>query len=397
MNEPWSKRHKLEFQNCQYNLSNSFAQPLSQPELLQYTQQSLQNDPSAAASLLSLYHQHDLTYVPNGGSLDLRRDIARVVYRDRLSADDILLFPGGQVALQTASLAFARDGCHSVVFTPGYQSTVESPLWAPRNGGLTRIARRPESRWQVDPREVRAAMRENTRFVIWNEPWNPGGTVATAELQREMIEICRANEAVLLCDEVYRLLEHDGDAVRLDPVAVAYEKGISAVTVSKPWGGCGISIGWLACRDRNVIRRLADVQYFGTACVSRASEIQARMVLASSDAILKDRLEIIRKNKELLREFVEERYGEWFSWIRPTAGAIAFVEFRGPWTAEELGRRLAAEGISIKPAYCFVAEVTPDLERYFRVGFGERKMPLALEALARFVESHKHLWRESGR
>ena len=59
-------------------------------------------------------------------------------------------------------------------------------------------------------------------------------------------------------------------------------------------------------------------------------------------------------------------------------------------------RELAAEGISIKPAYCFSDAVTDDID-YFRVGFGEEKMPAALEAFAAFVEKRKDAWRRGMR
>ena len=217
------------------------------------------------------------------------------------------------------------------------------------------------------------------------------------ELQQEVVSICREHGITILCDEVYRLLEHSDD-IRIPTMANAYERGISAVTMSKPWGGCGITIGWLACQDATMVQRLVDVQYFGTACVSRASEIQARMVLKVSDTILKERKEILLKNKALLQDFIENRYSEWFEWRRPNAGAIAFVRFKGPWTSAELGKHLAEASISIKPAYCFADdEVEGDVEDYFRVGFGELKMPLSLEALGKFVDAHKRGWRTSGK
>eukprot|EP00581_Thalassiosira_minuscula_P006710 CAMPEP_0183705932 /NCGR_PEP_ID=MMETSP0737-20130205/2888_1 /TAXON_ID=385413 /ORGANISM="Thalassiosira miniscula, Strain CCMP1093" /LENGTH=390 /DNA_ID=CAMNT_0025933199 /DNA_START=162 /DNA_END=1334 /DNA_ORIENTATION=- len=386
MNEPWSKRHKREFKSCKYSLSNSFAQPLSMPELIAKVKDSGDNQ-----SLIDLYHNHPLDYVPNGGSIDLRRDIARVVYDDQLPAENILVFPGGQVALQTAALAFARGG-HSIVFTPGYQSTVESPRWVVGNEGITKLVRRPENEWQVDPTELKEAIRPNTKFLIWNEPYNPGGVVASAQLQQEVIDICKDHGIVILCDEVYRLLEHN-DELRLPPMANAYERGISAVTMSKPWGGCGITIGWLACSNAEMVQRMVDVQYFGTACVSRASEIQARMVLSVSQIILEERKEILLRNKAALQEFIENRYKEWFHWIRPNAGAIAFVKFKGPWSSVELGRHLAEASISMKPAYCFTDSVEGEVEDYFRVGFGERKMLLALEALGEFVDAHAESWR----
>ena len=355
--------------------------------------------------LIELYHRHDLGYVPNGGSLDLRRDIARAIYGDELSAEDhVLVFPGGQIAIQTAALAFANDGCHSIVFTPGYQSAVQSPRWAAGNGGVTEIPRLPEDDWQVDPAKLREAIRPDTRFLILNEPHNPGGVVMTSSLQREVIGICRERSIIILCDEVYRLLEHDAD-LRLPTMANAYERGISVVAMSKPWGGCGINIGWLACRDADMVRRMADVQYFGCACVSRASEIQARMVLSVSEIILKERMGIILENKGKLVDFIEGEFREWFEWSRPNAGAIAFVKFKGPWTSEVLGKHLAEEaGISIKPAYCFADDTTAaggggggcgGVENYFRIGYGEKKIAPALEALREFVVAHEAAWRRA--
>merc|ERR1740130_727296 len=127
---------------------------------------------------------------------------------------------------------------------------------------------------------------------------------------------------------------------------------MSCVTLSKPWGACGVTIGWIALQDMELREKLVDVQYFGTACPSRASEIQAIMVLRSSDTILERNMRIILRNKSLLERFIAD-YSDLFEWVRPNAGAIAFVRFKGPLTSMELGDELAAVGISIKPAYCF--------------------------------------------
>ena len=89
--------------------------------------------------------------------------------------------------------------------------------------------------------------------------------------------------------------------------------------LSKPWGGCGITIGWLAFQDLTLKQRLVDVQYFGTASPSRASELQAIMALRASDAILQRNMAIIRSNLKLLDSFIA-RHADLFEWVRPTAG-----------------------------------------------------------------------------
>lgn len=137
-----------------------------------------------------------------------------------------------QVALQTAAFALAKD-CHSITFTPGYQSTVETPLHA--GGNCTQIRLRASNGWQIDLDEVQAAIREDTRYIVINQPYNPAGTLMSPELHAELIAIADAHGIYILSDEVYRLLEHDPKD-RLSAMADAYHRGISVVTVSKPWG-----------------------------------------------------------------------------------------------------------------------------------------------------------------
>ena len=190
------------------------------------------------------------------------------------------------------------------------------------------------------------------------------------------------------------MLEHD-PSDRLPAMATAYSRGISVVTLSKPWGACGVTVGWVASRDRDLIDAVADAQYFGTACPARSSELQALMVLRASDVILQRNLAIARRNKGLLEAFMA-RHGDLFTWVPPRAGAIAALRFLGPMTSAALGEALASEGIAIKPAYCFAGdgEVAAE-DDYFRVGFGEETVPAALEALGRFVEAREAAWREA--
>jgi len=379
--EPWSRRHKEVIRGTRFSLSSSFAQPLESKELVELA--LARGD----EGIVELFREHSLDYTPMGGSLDLRREIA-ALYGPAIGADNIVVFPGAQVALQVAARAILDEDSHSIVFTPGYQSVQEAPRL--EGYSTTTVRRRPEDGWQIDPAAVEASMRPNTKYMVLNEPYNPAGTLMSARLQQRLVDLAAGNDMHVLSDEVYRFLEHD-PADRLPALADVYRRGLSVGTLSKPWGGCGITIGWIALQDLELKEKLIDVQYFGTACPGRASEIQAMMVLRASEEILQRNLTIIRRNLALLDDFLTANE-ELFEWVRPTAGAIAFVRFKGPLSSEELGAQLAQAGISIKPAYVF----TKDLRHYgdyFRIGFGEDGMPAALGALAEFVEERRGAWR----
>lgn len=389
---PWSKRHKKVTKaasgGLSFSLSNSFAQPLTTQELVEW---SLERGDQA---LVDEYYNHSLEYTANSGSVDLREAIANL-YGPKISADNIIVFPGAQVALQTAARAICHDDMHAITFTPGYQSVVAGPAYAGA-GSLTQIPLHPSNGWQIQIPLVQEALRDNTEYIVINEPYNPAGTLMSKSNQDELIHLARKHDTkiYILCDEVYRLLEHNPDADRLPAMADAHEHGLSVVTLSKPWGGCGISIGWIATQDKELLDRISDLQYFGTACPSRASELQAIMCLRESDRILQRNLTIIRQNLVKLSQFIKD-YDELFHWIPPTAGAIAAIRFKGPLSSEELGDALAQAGIGIKPNYCFQDSATVDKEMdYFRVGFGEAKMPAALDALRRFVDEHKSEWQQ---
>ena len=386
---PWSKKHKQVTRastgGLQYSLSNSFAQPLTSSELLQLTKDRGDTD------LVDLYLSHSLEYTPNGGSLDLRKEIANL-YGPSITHANILVFPGAQVVIPTVARALVGGGAgHAISFSPGYQSVVQAAAHV--GGSLTTIPLNPANGWQIDVDEVEKAIRpKDTKYIVINEPYNPAGTLMSSETQGKLAALAKKYDIHILCDEVYRLIEHD-PSDRIDAMADAYERGISIVTLSKPWGSCGVTIGWVATQDLTLLDAISDCQYFGCACPSRASEIQAMMVLRSSDWILERNIRIIRRNKALLEQFMT-KYTDLFTWVHPRAGAIAAIRFLGPLTSAELGAELAMEGIGIKPAYCFADKVVEERD-YFRVGFGEEKMPAVLEALDLFVEKRKDDWRRA--
>ena len=381
--EPWSKRHKKITGRAAFSLSNSFVEPLTNRELISL---SLARGDQ---KIVDEFHQHSLVYTPNGGSLDLRQEIARL-YGANICAENILVFSGGQIALQTAATAIVDKNSHTIVFSPGYQSVQQAPVQA--GSQVTTIQLYAEDNWQIDPKMVEATIQKNTRYMVINEPYNPAGTLMKLKVQQKLRAIADKNAIYILADEVYRLLEHDAND-RLPAMAECYKKGLSVCTLSKPWGGCGVTIGWIALQDMDLKQKLIDVQYFGSTCPSRASEIQAIMTLRASDIILQEKLSIIHHNLSLLDQFFAD-YADLFEWVRPNAGAIAFVKFKGPLTSDELGIQLAESGISIKPAYVFMTDVK-GYEDYFRIGYGERNMPKALSALIEFVDSHRSQWQQS--
>jgi aspartate/methionine/tyrosine aminotransferase len=191
--EPWSKKHKRVTGGLPHNLSNSFAEPLSHAELVEHCVRR------GDRKLVDAYNNHSLEYTPNGGSLDLRQEIAKL-YGPSIGAENVLVFAGAQVALQTAALALLDSNAHAIVFTPGYQSVQEAPVHA--GSAVTRIQLTAASGWQIDLLAVQAAIRPSTKYIVVNLPHNPSGTLLSREAQAQLTAIAEPRGIYIMSDEV---------------------------------------------------------------------------------------------------------------------------------------------------------------------------------------------------
>ena len=51
---------------------------------------------------------------------------------------------------------------------------------------MTRIELKASNGWQIEVEEVAAAIRDDTRYMVINEPYNPAGTLMSKEVQSQL-------------------------------------------------------------------------------------------------------------------------------------------------------------------------------------------------------------------
>ncbi|MDA9770798.1 pyridoxal phosphate-dependent aminotransferase [Emcibacteraceae bacterium] len=357
----------------------SSAEPLTHKELIKWTRENGDD------ALINLFNDHSLGYADNGGSQDVREEIA-TLYDDSISADNVVIFPGAQTAMTITTLAMIHNGDHAVIITPSYQSLEEGVKYA--GGTVTRVGLTPENNWQIDVDAVRNAIQDNTKYLIFNDPHNPSGSLLKENIKKELVSIAEEKDILILSDEVYRLLEINPDD-RSNSIAEMTQNGIALGTMAKPWGAGGACIGWAVCQDKTIIEKIRKAQHLFAVCVSRAGEIQARMVVRASNQIIERNINIIKDNLKLLDVFFDEN-SDLFEWMKPEAGGTGFVKFKGPITSDELAKELLEEGILVFPSYIFDCE--DNLKQYFRIGFSRKTMPAALDAFKEFVDERRAQW-----
>ncbi|KAJ4392568.1 hypothetical protein N0V85_006947, partial [Neurospora sp. IMI 360204] len=101
-------------------------------------------------------------------------------------------------------------------------------------------------------------------------------------------------------------------------------------STSKSLALAGLRLGWIASRSPSFLRAIASARDYTAISVSQLDDQIASYALGPTvlPALLERNLDLARTNLALLTEFVEGKYGKVCSWVRPTAGTTALVQFR---------------------------------------------------------------------
>ena len=328
-------------------------------------------EPGAAEAFAALR----LGYSETAGDPGLRGEIASLYAG--IGADDILVFSGAEEAIFVFMNAVLRAGDHVLVHSPCYPSLAS----VARAAGCPVTSWQAEagSGWALDPGDLAALAGPATRAVVVNFPHNPTGYLPERERFAAVVDFARDRGLVLFSDEVYRFLEYDA-AGRLPAACEIYEKGVSLGVMSKSFGLAGLRLGWVACRDRGILRAMAALKDYTTICAAAPSEFLAAVALRRREAVLGRCLGIVGANLELLDHFLARHAGR-FSWVRPRAGPVAFPALRSGGADGFCARLLAETGVLLAPGRLFVGGAD-----HFRVGFGRADFAAGLADLDRFLD-----------
>jgi aspartate/methionine/tyrosine aminotransferase len=350
---------------ARYHMTASDAESLTLGELLAY----------ASEEDRAAFEQARLGYSETFGAPDLRAAIAGTY--DTAEAEDILCFAGAEEGLYAAMRVLLGPDDHAVVVTPNYQSAETLPV---STCAVTGVPLDAEDGWRLDIDRVAAALRPETKLVSVNFPNNPTGKILERDRFDALIALCRARGLWLFSDEVFRLLDRD-EARRLPQAADLYERALSLGVLSKAYGLPGLRLGWIACKDRELLQRLERYKHFLSICNPVPSERLAVIALKAREPILKRNRDLANANVARLDAFFAE-FPELFEWTTPDGGCIGFPRYLGADGVETFTRRLVEEaGVLLAPASIYRSDLGETPADRFRIGYGRADMDEGLAAL----------------
>jgi aspartate/methionine/tyrosine aminotransferase len=267
-------------------------------------------------------------------------------------------------------------GDHVIVHSPCYQSLTEV---ARALGCEVSLWKADEaSGWALDLDRLRKLLQPRTRVVVINSPHNPTGYLMPQEDFEDLIKLSNHHGFLIFSDEVYRFLEYE-EGAGLPALCDRDERGVSLGVMSKSFGLAGLRIGWIATRNKELLRDLTVFKDYTTICNSAPSEFLAALALRNRIPIIARNRHIIRDNLGLLNTFFQ-KHDERFTWTQPEAGPIAFPLLK-KGDVVSLCRDLAEKaGVLLLPG-----TVYDEGYNHFRIGFGRADFPACLEQLEAYL------------
>ena len=336
------------------------------------TEELLAMEPGAKEDYLKQW----LGYTETWGDPALREVIAGL-YQD-MKAENILVFHGAQEAIFAYMNVMLNPGDHMIAMYPNYQSAYEVAnsvpdcafsKWWVKDGG---------DKWVIDFDELEGLIQPNTKVLAINSPNNPTGYTFTNEEIRRLCKICKDHDIYLFSDEVYKGLEMDGET--RDWMADHYEGCVSLGVMSKAYGLAGLRVGWLASKDTEMLNKVVKFKHYMSICDSAPSEFLSKVALKHSDQLLMRSHYLIVENIKLADQFFE-KYAYLFEKKEISCGPVAFHKLLIDMPVDEFCQMAVdKKGVLLLPAGIY------DMEgQYFRMGYGRKGVPEALEKFEEFL------------
>lgn len=343
--EIWMNAYETQ---CAYNLAETCVESITVEQLLELS--------GKKDSILDELLPMKMTYGAIEGSERLRTVVASLYNQQQPS--NVIITHGAIGANALVHETLVEPGDHVICIGPTYQQHYSIPESYGADVSILRL--REENAFLPDLEELKGMVRSNTRLIALNNPNNPTGALMDRALLLQVVEIARSVDAWLLCDEVYRGIDQQGDGYTVS-IADLYEKGISTASMSKAYSLAGLRLGWIVAPEE-LIHAVSIHRDYNTISVGLLNDHLACIALEHRDKLLARNHALTRTNLAILDAWVAAEPK--VSYVKPKSGTTALLKIAVDMSSRDFCvRLLEAKGVMFTPGSAL------DIEGYVRIGY----------------------------
>ena len=190
-------------------------------------------------------------YTPVNGLIELRQAISNKFKRDNdldYSPDQIVVSNGAKQSLANLSLALLNPGDEVIILAPYWVSYYEIVKLSGAKPVI--ITTDIEQDFKASPEQLKAALTDKTRFILFSSPCNPTGSVYTqSELEALAAVIEDRPEVMVVADEIYEYINFTEKHFSIGSILFLKDRAITVNGFSKGFAMTGWRLGYIGAPE----------------------------------------------------------------------------------------------------------------------------------------------------
>ena len=286
-------------------------------------------------------------YTSNWGLESLREKIAaylRMRYHIAYSPkDEVLVTVGASEGIDISLRAIICPGDEVLIPEPSYVSY--APCVTFSGGVAVPVKTSAQDEFAITPEALRAAITDKTKALILPYPNNPTGGVMTKAQLREIADVLRDTEIVVISDEIYsELVYSDHEHTAFASIPGMRERTVTINGFSKAFAMTGWRVGYL-CAPRELLAPMFKIHQYTMLCASIQGQVAADRALGRAFETGFEDVKMMVRSYDRRRRLMVEKLNEMgLSCFEPKGAFYVFPSIRSTGlSSEEFCTRLLRE------------------------------------------------------
>ncbi len=238
-------------------------------------------------------------YGPVLGIPSLRQAIANSVPNRVYGPNDIIVSVGAKQALFHVIMAMVNPGDEVIIPTPSWVSYSEMVKVA--EGQPVTIKTSFESGYKLTAAQLEAAITDQSKLLILCSPNNPTGSVYSREELQALVDVLVKHPNIyVIADEIYDRIRYIDNYTSLTSFPQILDRIIWINGVSKAYAMTGYRLGWMGCKDAEILTACKKLQSQDITCPTMVAQKAAEAALTLSQ----DCVESMRREFEHRRAVI---------------------------------------------------------------------------------------------
>jgi len=324
-------------------------------------------------------------YTSNAGLLELRREICNYMkkFDVQCESDEVLVTVGGSEGVDVAMRTILKPGDEVIVPEPSFVCYKPCVLLA---GGVpVALETKAENEFRLTKEELLEKITPKTKMLVLSYPNNPTGAIMPLEDLKEIAEVVKEHNIIVLSDEIYAELTYEGKHHSIASLPGMKQRTVIINGFSKAFAMTGWRLGFVVA-DKVLIKAMTKVHQYAIMCSPTASQYAAVEALKNGEESV---LSMVREYDDRRKIIVDGFNKMGLTCFNPMGAFYIFpcIKSTGMTSQEFCEKLLESQKVAVVPGTAF-----GDCgEGFIRVSYAYsiQEINVALERIKAFVESLK--------